>query len=142
MGNRYESMVCLQLCLQCGRLHRTLRFNREYCSDACRMAAVYEARGGPGRWNKHCFQCGQDFVSKRSTAQYCSDKCRIDSWRATERAEAWLAGKRSGWHSIICVECGQGRMVPLRSRALYCCDACKQRAYRKRLAAGVLAPSL
>jgi endogenous inhibitor of DNA gyrase (YacG/DUF329 family) len=86
-------------------------------------------------------------AGKRSDSHYCSDACRQKAYRqrhaepisnAEKRqrhAERILASKRNNVHEMACSECGRVVLVDgTDGNQRYCSNACKQRAYRKRLA--------
>lgn len=96
----------------------------------------------------HCPVCGKPVIlNKRRTTYYCSDACRQKAYRdrrttpmeraitRKESAKKAVETKRSMDMHVTCVECERSFMVDLtRAATQYCSAACKQKAYRRRLA--------
>lgn len=71
---------------------------------------------------KSCRECGSEFETNLGGAKYCSNECRsIHALFATKPV------------SVTCHVCA-GTFWPRKSTADYCSPACRQRAYRQRLA--------
>ncbi len=97
---------------------------------------------GFGRYVGQCPVCLEWYRARRSDKATCSAKCRvkfnrIQAGRASNREEASRRAfetKSMQTHTLTCVQCGRefcrdGNSAP---NAMYCSNACSQRAYRQR----------
>ena len=77
-----------------------------------------------------CTYCGRSFYQWKKTGsgrvtKYCSARCRNDSYMARRKARHDLLLNKS------CSVCGS-EFTAKKTDALYCSNACKQKAYRMR----------
>jgi uncharacterized OB-fold protein len=99
---------------------------------------VHEAKGGGILYCK-CDICGKDFhilvkprgFGNRRRTDVCSDQCAYIRDLKKQREKREKARKRK------CLNCSKV-FTPARNDAKYCCGACKQEAYRKRVKGKVL----
>ena len=81
-------------------------------------------------WNRpgigSCWHCGGEFYNLYCSARYCSYRCKNDAQIARKR-ERRIAAREPR----PCNSCGE-TFIPRRKDALYCSNACRQRAYRGR----------
>lgn len=91
-----------------------------------------------------CPVCGKPVhQNKRGTAYYCSDACKQTAYRqrhglVADKAEHYrkiIETKRSQFVMVTCQHCDRlFEVSQVSARTMYCSDACKQAAYRQRLA--------
>lgn len=100
----------------------------------CLECAKVKARIGGLNLNATvtCERCGRvivcaDWEPERYTRPVCSAECRNAIRRTDRKMSREL-------HKVECQECGE-LFSPKRSDAVWCSNACRQRAYRKRKAA-------
>lgn len=101
-----------------------------------------------GSWRSRfigrCAVCGRWYGSDRRDKKTCSSACRMKLSRQTkdadygkDRSRKMVATKVSKVSRKTCECCGRDFSVTaLNSSKIYCSDACKQRVYRARKAAG------
>lgn len=96
----------------------------------------------------YCQQCGEVYHPRRTSARFCGPTCRQRYFRETHKApvkRADIAIKRyetklKTVKLVSCVQCNATFFVNgLQGCKMYCTRACKQRAYRERRAAGLVA---
>ena len=82
----------------------------------------------PVGWIYRCATCDRRFESRWTFmyTPFCSSECRA-RWPKVRRQVVQ--------DPVECEECGR-EFVPKRSDALYCGDACRQRAYQARRVTG------
>ena len=110
LGTTRRLMV---LCEDCARAYRGRYFQEERTCAFCGRV-VWRGRYWARRYKRRVF---------------CCERCQWSYYNA--RQVASRAKDRAG---AECVVCGQP-FEPARAGALYCSDACRQRAYRQRKAA-------
>lgn len=94
----------------------------------------------PLPYSKICEICGDEFTAKRSDARYCSGTCQRQGYRrkrgAKSREEAQRENaerKKATFVTVLCNQCGKAYESNKQGRlALYCSDACRQKAYDTR----------
>ena len=90
---------------------------------------------------KECELCGAELESKR--AKYCSDTCRQTAhrrrigkgtiWAQRQGIKKGIETRAAQVILFTCAECGiEGTHTGLQGHTVYCSDACRQKAYRKR----------
>jgi hypothetical protein len=92
------------------------------CASCCQSEQTYGTRSC--RWCRRQVSYGGVWSQPR---RYCGRRCEIADRTARRRAERELARQRK------CAHCGSAFDAP-RQDAAYCAPACRQAAYRKRLA--------
>ncbi len=100
-------------------------------------------------FNCFCNKCGKSYTAQRSDSRFCSGKCRVAACRERQRAsKPTTAGKVRHYEPTVqvevlvtCLHCNATFLVPKRkvNQVMYCSGACKQRAYRARIALGIRA---
>jgi hypothetical protein len=113
------------ICAGCAFATRTTTFQgREY------VHSVY----GNQQWRtpEPCAVCSRAVVlnGRRRRPKYvaCGNRCRASVYARQRRP------RRKARPEKNCATCGE-RFVPARSRGIYCSAACRQKAYRRRIAA-------
>ncbi len=72
-----------------------------------------------------CLRCGKILYPSRLNTRYCSPECRVMAYVIRRSERNRLAREK------VCKFCSI-EFNATRKDALYCCRACKQRAYRQR----------
>lgn len=72
-----------------------------------------------------CGGCGKVFYTYIRSKKYCNERCcNLGFWK--HKREERLEKRKD----MICKTCGK-IFTPKRSDAVYCCNACRQKAYRQ-----------
>lgn len=72
-----------------------------------------------------CHHCGSIFYSVSKRAKYCCYRCSNDNYIAKRKERKALEKQK------VCVVCNKP-FVAKKKDAMYCSNACKQKAYRHR----------
>ncbi len=73
----------------------------------------------------NCEGCGKVFYTQVKVKKYCNTECaKKGFWK--QKRERSLAQRKD----MLCKTCGSS-FTPKRSDAVYCCNACRQKAYRQ-----------
>ncbi len=101
-------------------MHRHKDGERYLCHDCAR-------REGHDGYSFACARCSRRFFCERANRRYCTAACRAAADATNQKA--W----RRRVHPPVANRCPCGR-APAGSRAdaVYCSNACRQRAYRQR----------
>ncbi len=76
-----------------------------------------------------CEGCGSTFYTTVPTKKYCNERCCcLGFWR--RKREKRLEKRKD----MVCKTCGKA-FTPKRSDAVYCSNACRQKAYRQSVTA-------
>ena len=72
-----------------------------------------------------CGGCGKVFYTTVHSKKYCNERCcYLGFWK--HKREKRLEKRKN----TVCKTCGK-TFTPKRSDAVYCCNACRQKAYRQ-----------
>jgi hypothetical protein len=112
-------------------LGRVNLFIGEICAGCAAKRSSHEKWRSP----KPCERCGRMVIGNGNRSRWedqhvaCSDKCRRAVYSAIHRAK-----HRRAPEPLICASCST-LFTPKRSDARFCSKSCKQKAFRRRIAA-------
>ena len=123
------------------RCYAMLGIRKKTPEELAQMYAEEQARKQREQdWLEREYNAGEDWVFRRQcpvcgTVFYTTNPSRIydDYYKCSRRIHRETAKfkRKLKRVAVICQQCGE-RFKPDRAGAEYCCDACRQKAYRER----------
>lgn len=93
--------------------HVTTKYEKWFCSDACKQAYEYQKNKENG-YIHTCQQCGKEFIRKTKHAKFCSKECYNKS----------LKNNTARQETYVCVNCH--KQFQTAKRRMFCTPECEQ----------------